>query len=718
MDVDIPPVVLAVFRDEALELARGAASALNDVANNPSGGTQGWDELRRVLHTLKGAAAAAGQAEVERVVHDLETRVHEVESAGADRALDELFVVLEQLERKLRPAAVSAPPLSVAPPEPSAASSVVPPTVSTPPPVATGQEWLRVSPTRIDQLESKVGELVLARLRHDALNARIVALREEHARGLAAQQAVAKALSSVRARLDRGEWEQLRDLSRQATARWVDLETELQSVCRDARKVQSQSSLVSAEVEESIQGLRLMPLRPFFERFAGAARDAARRTHKRVYFRVDADGAEVDRAVLTRLADPVLHLVRNAVVHGLEPPAERIGRGKGEAGTLTLQARAEGTHAEIRIADDGRGVDEAQVRRTARERGVPGADAAELLDLLTHPGFSTQAKADDLAGRGVGLDVCSSTIRSLDGLLELESEPGCGTTFVLRVPITASTSMGLVTMAGGRPFGVMLASVERVTRPNNSDYGELDGRLVVKIGDESVAVAWLADLLGLPRPQAALQRPPVIILEHGRRRLGVIVDEIPGQQALVIRRFGPAFRRMGLFVGGAVQPDHSIVPVLSVAALFERAVNASTSVSMAALKTEIEGPAHRALVVDDSITMRTLLRNILDAAGYEVSVAENGLAALAILDGMERCDVIVTDLQMPQMDGVEFCQAVRARDMAYVPIVMVTSVAAEHERTKALAAGADAYVVKAAFEQGHFLRRVDSLVRGPAEVHS
>jgi CheY-like chemotaxis protein len=207
----------------------------------------------------------------------------------------------------------------------------------------------------------------------------------------------------------------------------------------------------------------------------------------------------------------------------------------------------------------------------------------------------------------------------------------------------------------------------------------------------------------------------VVVISRGRQRLGLMVSDIPGEHALVVKPFGRAFANAELFIGGAVQPDHSVVPVLATPALFARAVRSAQSTLRQQLHAERPRvPANlHALVVDDSITMRTLLRNVLHAAGYQVTLAEDGVSALERLSEMHDCQILITDLQMPEMDGIELCRKVRARGGKYLPIVMVTSVDDDEEKSRALMAGADAYIVKASFEQTAFLRRVDTLVRGP-----
>jgi chemotaxis protein histidine kinase CheA len=491
-----------------------------------------------------------------------------------------------------------------------------------------------------------------------------------------------------------------------------DFHHELQDVCRDARVIQAQSAAVGQAVEESIQDLRLMPLGPFLDGFAKIARDAARRDGKELRFEARADDAEVDRAVLLRLHEALIHVVRNAVVHGIESGGVRAMQGKPREGRLTLEACLAGSHAVIRISDDGAGVDAARVREKARALAIP--DAEDVLDILTHPGFSTRSKVDDLAGRGVGLDVVANVVRGLEGSLELTTTRDVGSVFTIRVPIAASTTRGLVLEVGERSFGIMLSAVERVLRPTAAEIMLVEGRAAVRVEDEMVALVALSDLLGIEESDDSQgERIAVVVLRQGRRRLALSLHEIPSEHALVVRPFGRAFRGAELFVGGAVQPDHSVIPVLSTAALFTRASQRSSSpVKRPRAAARPTFDIH-ALVVDDSITMRTMLRNILSAAGYRVTVAEDGEAALRTLQEMEQCHVVVTDLQMPHMDGAELCRNIRARPGSYLPIIMVTSVDDPEEKAKALAAGADAYLVKGHFEQVAFLQRIDGLVRGP-----
>jgi two-component system chemotaxis sensor kinase CheA len=728
MSHDMTQEVLAVFREEAVELVQRALAALNRAANSEGAErTKQINEVCRQLHTLKGAAAAVDSENVKDRTHVLEDRVAEL-STGTDAALfDPVFAELEALERELKQAEAAVQlPRAVeparAPPRQTEERALSRPlaaaggSLASEPqvdPGLSGAEWLRVAPERIENLHALLGEMVLTRLRQDQLVERMVQLSATAARVMKREREMSRVLLEARSELTPESWRRLRTYTKSTSTSWSGMFESLQSVCREARVLQGQSGIVSQSVEESIQNLRLMPLAPFFEGYAKAARDAGRRAGRLVRFHVKADGTEVDRAVLTRLSDALLHLVRNAVAHGIESPDQRQRLGKAAEGVLTLEAWSAGAQAVIRVADDGAGVDVERVRQKARSLGID--DSHDVLDILTHPGFSTRDAADELSGRGVGLDVVRAIVHALGGSLELQSQRGVGTVFTIRVPIAASTSMGLILEVEQQRFGIMLGDVERVLRPGLSEISDVEGKPAIRVQDELVALVALADVLGIKSESVPQERVPVVVISQGRQRLGLMVSDIPGEHALVVKPFGRAFANAELFIGGAVQPDHSVVPVLATPALFARAVrsaHASLKQHLHAERPRVPANLH-ALVVDDSITMRTLLRNVLHAAGYQVTLAEDGVSALERLAEMHDCQILITDLQMPQMDGIELCKSVRAREGKYVPIVMVTSVDDDDEKSRALTAGADAYIVKASFEQTAFLKRVDTLVRGP-----
>lgn len=709
--VSLHDVVRAAFNEEAGDLLHRAAAVLAAWPEDVVARASTVRELQRVLHTLKGASAAVGLLDVRDAVHTIEEQVSQLEPHLARVGAAEIGPVagaVDAVEARLF--------TRKAPAQPGQASEPAEPEGA----VDRGAEtFLRVRPERIDALHNLVGELVVHRLQHEALAARVMDVRERAAEASSAWRRLTNSLQAApRARDPRST----RELSSAVTSFSNTLAAilqDLQGVTRELPMLTAQSGAVSSSLEDGLRELRLMPLRPFFEEFGRVLRDAAAGSGRSARLVIRADGAEMDRSVLTRLREPMLHLVRNAVVHGIEPAAVRTSRGKAPTGTVTLEARCEGGRAHISVSDDGEGIDVSAIRRRAVTMGLADARTRiaddEVLDWLVRPGFSTREVPDALAGRGVGLDVVANAIAELDGRLTLEHRRGDGTTFTVEVPITASTSVGLVVRAGVASFGVLLSNIDRVLRIGAQDVRRLEGREVTDVDQAPVSVVFLADLLGVAGGErVASRKQPALLVRYGKQRVVVVVDDIPGEQNMVVKPFGRAFAGLSMFLGGAVQADGSIVPVLQIGALFESV--ARGTVAQAARprpQTPAKAPTRdgiSVLVVDDSTTMRTLLRSILHAARFAVTVAHDGRSALDELEHLPNCELVITDLQMPRMDGIELCKAIRRSPRRNIPVIMVTSVDEPAEKRRALDSGADAYIVKGDFEQQHFMDVVRRLI--------
>ncbi len=697
--------VQAAFAEEAGDLLRQVERSLHGLAGgDPAERVPRCLEMLRGLHTLKGAAAAAGAVRVKETAHALEDLVRGVVEGSLPLegpGMESIFSGLEHIYAALAPEE----------PKKKEVDPAVPPAVELP--VRGGEESLRVRPARVEALHALVGELVLGRLQQEEVARRLLETRELLGEALERFHELGARMEPLRRTLPRGQWAALKASREACGPVLTEAFHALSGVGRELHALQSQAVAVEAELEEGIRELRLMPLQPLLEEYTRVAREAARTSGKEVRLDVRAEGAEVDRVVLMRLREVLLHLVRNAVVHGLETPERRREAGKPAVGTLTLEARCEGARAVLKVADDGAGIDVERVRQRAREAGLAGAegplDGQALLELLSQPGFSMREEVDELAGRGIGLDVVVRTLRDLDGELRLEHVPGEGTTFLLDVPVSAAMHRGLVVRVGEDCFGVLLHQVERALRVGAADVGQLEGRSTVRVGDEPVALVPLASLLGLEARAEEAERLPVVVLRLGGQRLALLVDDVPGEQRMVLKPLGPAFAGAELVQGGALQPNGSVLPVLNVPALFNRAAgraDAYRASAVLAVKGE-EAPC-AVLVVDDSPTMRTLLRNVLRAAGYRVTVANDGLAAMEVWEEQPFA-LVVSDLQMPRLDGLGVCRFVRRSHRPCTPVMLVTSVATEAERRRAMDAGVDAYVVKGEFEQASFLAQVREL---------
>lgn len=733
---DLGDEAIDAFNEEAAELLRNLDVGLNDLpsVDDQTRHALGRDMLRW-LHTLKGAASVVGLDDLRQYVHRLEERMRAIHESkdllNAERlaefahGVEDLHIMVQHL-RPEPPPPVSFEPAHIAPivsaPKPVVVIEELPAQAAAKKPNA---ELLRLRPEKIDSLHALVGELVVTRLQYDALARRMVEIRDQSSDLTGELRSFTAYCAGLRSSMSaRGHAELLARLSRISEAA-MSSARDTSSLTRELGLLEAQSSSVSSSIEDGIRELRLVPLNAFFEEFARNVREAARETGKDARLLADAGSAEIDRAVMMRLRDALGHLVRNAITHGIEPRDVRLARGKNPSGLVKLEGHCARSRAVIRVIDDGGGIDVEQVRRKALRMGILHENELvsddTLLDILTQPGFSTRETADGLAGRGIGLDVVAAAVRTLDGHIEMTTERGVGTTFTIEVPVTAATGLGLVVKVREHSFGILLTHIERALRIDPKDVQSVLNRDAVILDGGPVSIVPLAQLVGLSGARLPTERTPAVVLRMGKQRLIVTVDDVPGDQALVVKPLGRAFANAHYLSGAAVQPDGSTLPVLHVPALFTRATASvgstnTTSIPPRPLKSTpaVVAPANQrsVLVVDDSMTIRTLLRNILRADNYEVTVAHDGKAGFDTLMSMPRCDLVITDLEMPRMNGVELCRAIRGSSHAQVPVMVVTSVGEPVEKRRALEAGADAYIIKSEFEQARFLDVVARLSGG------
>ena len=556
-----------------------------------------------------------------------------------------------------------------------------------------------------------VGELAVTRRRFSDVGHELLDARRMLGRVLRSWRAMKAHVRPLRAGLGSGARFGLDKSTEALGAQLAHLQQRLTVLGREVTGLEAQATATTLALEDGIQELRLMALEPFLELFRPSVREACETAGCRAQLLVEARGSEVDRLVLLQLRDPLLHLVRNAVAHGIEPPNERLQAGKPEVGTVLLDATTEGSRTRIRVSDDGRGVDVARVRAKALEAGLLQAgetvDEARLLDLLLHPGLSSKDSVDTLAGRGIGMNVVGDVVRSLDGELRLENRPGEGCTFELDVPVSTSSGRGLVVRCGDDLFGFLSHGVERVLRLDPSGVRSVHGQSTALVGETPVAITKLDTLLGLPpsEPPDEGAKLLALVLRQGPQRLALIVDEVSREDELQVKPLGVGFAGAPMFLGGAIQADGQVVPVLRTAACLERAC----ALPGYRPPAREQRTAPRLLVVDDSVTMRTMLRNILTGAGYEVALATDGQHALEVLETLDRCALVLTDLEMPALDGFGLCAAIRASSTPNLPVLVISSISSESEVQRALEAGADGYVVKAELRQATFLQRVADL---------
>lgn len=451
---------------------------------------------------------------------------------------------------------------------------------------------------------------------------------------------------------------------------------------------------------------RMVPVEPLLRGFQRAVRDAERALGKQVDFQVLPSEAELDKHLLDALHDPLLHLVRNGVDHGIEAAEVRRARAKPEHGTIRLSARTSGDRVLIEVEDDGGGLDPQRFREAAVRRGLMRESAAAALSddqavaLMFRPGFSTRDQASQVSGRGVGMDVVKTTVDALEGQVRVTSRIGEGTRFTLSVPLSLAAMRVLLVQVranGGPPqrFALPASAVERCEWLPEGSARDEHGQAVVLVDEQPVPVRSLGALLGAP---PAVSGPAVQILD-GDSRLLLTVDELLGETMVVVEPLGPLLRGLQAVGGGAILPDGGVALLLRVPYLLWGAASTPPAPSERAAR-------RRVLVVDDVMTTREVERSILASAGYQVETAPDGQAALDRLrdETQPAFDALVTDLEMPRLDGLALVARVRAGGAGarhtHLPIVVVSSRERAEDRAAGVAAGANVYLPKSVFDQG------------------
>jgi two-component system, chemotaxis family, sensor kinase CheA len=634
------------------------------------------DDLARHVHTLKGSAATLGLSDVKEIAHRLEALVEAGEGPldpdSVDLALRSLDTVLARVRAH---AAGEGPPLMgvdgllkaldqarerLAQGEKEPTPRPAPPPADLPPSPAPEPEddsW-RVSHAHVSSLGG-----VAERLRE--LRLRVLDRRREARSTLDAMELKAPSPLEVRALLER-----------------VDLV--LGTLAGDAE-------LVAGDLDEALKSISTLPVSTVLETLQRTARDAARATGKEAQLSAVGGELMVDRRLLDSLRGPLIHLVRNAVDHGLEPPQARERAGKHRVGALVIRAELRASQFSVEVSDDGAGLDHQAIRTTAVARGVMSAAEVEALSdqtveqLIFRPGFTTRQDASDISGRGVGLDVVATQVRRLGGTVAVKSTPGQGTQIRLLLASRGGSVPVLPLAVGEVVVGLPVVAVEAVSRVSPKAVHRTARSLYLELEGQMVPLQDLGGLLRVRHP-VVLDEQTLVVARHLSTRFALVVDEVREHQDLAIRILPEEVRGLAAYQGLAVLAGGALLPVLEPA--WVAAAVAGREMAMP------EAGSGRALVVDDSLTARALHRAILEAAGYQVHVAASGAQALEHLR-RARYDAVVSDLSMAEMDGLQLIHAVRElQGGAQVPVLVVSAHEEEAVRARALAAGADAFLTK------------------------
>jgi two-component system chemotaxis sensor kinase CheA len=726
---DIRQKLLATFQIEHrdhVEQIRSLLAMIEKTSGKPA--SPELDEAFRRAHSLKGAARAVDLRPVEGLAHHLETLFSRVRQGALLFDGNVAGVVSQALEASEDcvtalgnngPAPDFGPALHaierVLGIEPEVSDGPAP-EAAEPTPVFQPLETVRVTVQNFDGLLRSAGGLLAESQRQNQVTAQLngialqIAGMEKEAEYVRRSAAVSlrrgSGLARVSSFLDSIE-SQTRVLRRQTG---------------EVRRLHQRSTWTMTHLGQQLQSdvrqARMVPTDSLLEGFRKMMRDLARDESKEIDFRVTNSGVHADRRLLEMLKDPLMHLLRNSVSHGIESPRERIAKGKPTLGLVALRVGAEGQRLRITIEDDGRGVDLARVAEVAVGQGILSAAEAsrcsprELGRILFRPGFSTARAVTDLSGRGMGLSVVEEAVRRLQGSIDVEARKGCGTVLHLSVPLSIATHRLLLVGCGGQRFAVPFQGIERVCRIKLQSVSTVEGRPVLLLEGQAVPLFSLQHLLSLDRSSTSVEAGvlKVIVLRSRGRQAAIAVDTFLWECETVIHDLGPAAAHESKISDGIVLEDEGIAFVLNLAELLETQHPESPSSAFLPSKPVMEKVLYSILVVDDSLTTRTLEKSILEANGFRVRIAVDGLEALAKLRA-EKPDLVITDIQMPRMDGFALLEAMKKdSSLNRIPVIVVSSLEKREDQKRGLELGADAYIVKRKFDQQELLTAIRQIL--------
>jgi len=497
-----------------------------------------------------------------------------------------------------------------------------------------------------------------------------------------------------------------------------EIQAQLAGLIRGISEDTAQVHRLTGGLRAEVTRARMVPIGRLFSRFTRPAREAAREAGKQVELVMEGEGVEVDNAVMELIADPLLHLVRNAIDHGIEPLEERRRAGKPARATVTLRAYPQGSFVYVQIADDGRGMDPAALREHASRQGFlrpAQADTLsdrEALTLIFLPGFSTAGAVTATSGRGVGMDVVRTNVSRLSGEIDLHSERGVGTRITIKLPLTVVISDALLVRSGGETFAIPMPAIRSIAQPRPQEIRATDDREWVMLEGEEIELLRLDRVLALPvgAPPARL---PVLVFRSGVRPLAVAVDELVGKEEVVIKNLGGLLESVGPFGGATISGDGRVILLVDPSRLTDqawagRAGKARAARAQAAARVRREPQGRRVLLVDDSVSIRKFVGQMLERAGFGVLTAIDGAEALRRL-AESSVDVVITDLEMPRVSGYELIEDLRSRAATRtLPVVVLTTRAGAKHVNLARRLGITHYVTKPVDEDA-FVRLVDSL---------
>jgi chemosensory pili system protein ChpA (sensor histidine kinase/response regulator) len=756
MHDDIDDQLLPIFLEEANELLPQIGRDIRDWKANNSD-LNVVQSLQRGLHTLKGSARMAGAIRLGELTHIMESRVETALETNAfpaeffaelEEKMDRLSLDLERMQlpkvqeaaapetRQEIPAETKIESKAEEKPKAQAAPRIEAPLPS---PAA----MLRINADTLDHLINEAGEVSIARSRIEAelrtikqslgdLNESIgrmrTQLREVEVQADSQMQSRKSEIELQRSEYDPLEFDRytrLQELTRLMAESLHDATSIQQGLLKNLGETEAAllaQARTSRDVQQELMRMRAVPFSNLNERLYRVVRQTAREVEKKAELEIEGAQVELDRSVLEKIGAPLEHMVRNSLAHGIEMPEARVEAGKADTGRIAITLRQESNEIAVILSDDGAGLDLEKLYRKAIERGLVTAEQpmsdAEKMQLIFASGLSTADQVTELAGRGVGMDVVRNEITSIGGRVDIASTRGKGTTFTIYLPLTLAVTQVVMVKAGAATLAISAAMVENVLRLKADAMASLYDRRVIDLQDRHYALHYMQQLLGVGGATQVQPYNSVLLLRSGIQRIALHVDELIGNQEIVVKNLGPQLSRVPGVAGATVLPDGGIVLIVNPVQLAQQAkqaaiARAATAPSPAAVaEAEARATSPVVMVVDDSLTVRKITSRLLEREGYQVLTAKDGVDALQQLKDMIP-GVMLVDIEMPRMDGFDLTKNVRADPRtAGIPIIMISSRTADKHRNQAAQLGVNAFLGKP-YQEAELLQHISGFV-GPS----
>ncbi len=585
------------------------------------------------------------------------------------------------------------------------------------------EESIRVPVSRMDRLMGELSELLVARMHSEERQRDFQRLQKLNQRHQREWRSVRTAYIRLARRLQNTPEDipdEILTLFRflEENQRYLQNENrQLSDLSREMAQFNAQLTMLTEQLQDDISSMRLVPMDYLIGSFQRLVRDLARDTGREVQFDIVGATVEVDKSALDALKEPIMHLLRNAIDHGIEPPSERKRLGKPTTGRVSLTVEQRGKEILIRVIDDGRGLDAQRLSSAALQRGVVSTQEVatmtveDIYNLVFQPGFSTRNEVTPISGRGMGMDIVRTRVESLRGRVSIESKLGKGSTFLMRIPVSLTRISCILLKAGGQDYAVPSMGVTRMLKAGRDQLFTAEGREMIMIDQQPIPVIALAPVLGGPAPTPT-DEITLVVLTAADRAVAFLVDELSSETELVLKQLGKEIEHAPYVSGGALLGTGDVIVVLDVNDLIRGALGYHRPALSVTVSEDSEPIAYRlrVLVVDDSITTRTLEKHILETAGFDVHVAVDGQEGWEKINEISP-DVVISDVEMPRLNGLELCQRIKSTPhTSRIPVVLLTSLGKPEQREAGLKAGADAYLVKSRFEQSELLRVIQMVV--------